>query len=142
MYYLFTCHVRLFHLLKCILDCSCFYQHGDSPEVAAMLEMFDTGESLRNIDQTNLNDSDYDWYKNGWKEMTMTLVEIQNAMSLAFDTTWDNNSFTAAEKDLGEHYTVWEGEAAWRPKRSLLKGDFFVTTHDRLWAKFLPTLLG
>ena len=46
-----------------------------------MLEMFDTGESLRNIDQTNLNDSDYDWYKNGWKEMTMTLVEIQNAMS-------------------------------------------------------------
>lgn len=105
-----------------------------------MLEMYDTGEALRKL--VHLSDSDIDWYKNGWKGATMTLVEIENAMNLAFDTNWDQSCFTSAEKDLGEHYTVWNGEATWRPKRSLLKGDFFVTSHDRLWAKFLPTLLG
>jgi len=78
----------------------------------------------------------------GWKNMTMTLVEIQNAVSLAFEANWDGGNFSSEEVDLGQHYTVWEGEASWRPKRSLIKGDFFVATHDRLWSKFLPTLLG
>ena len=30
----------------------------------------------------------------------------------------------------------------WKPKCSLLKGEFFIATHNRLWALFLPSLLG
>jgi hypothetical protein len=74
--------------------------------------------------------------------MTSTLVEIQNAMSLAFASNWDSGTYSLAEKDLGEHFTVWERKAVWRPKRSLLKGEFFISTHNRLWSLFLPSLLG
>lgn len=145
-------------------------KHSNAPEVVAMLEMFDTGESLRQGGDINLNYSDkvsvffpvtgkkrrvisdhnlvsiplflQDWYKNGWRAMTMTVVEIQNCMSLSYEKNWDGGHFSSEEEHLGHHYTVWEGEAAWRPKRSLIKGDFFVSTHDRIWSKFLPVLLG
>ena len=74
--------------------------------------------------------------------MTSTLVEIQNAMSLAFAKNWDSGTYSLAEEDLGEHFTVWERKAMWRPRRSLLKAEFFISTHNRLWSLFLPSLLG
>lgn len=116
-------------------------KHNKATEVVAMLEMFDTQENLHNP-EGNLNDIEKGWYKHGWKAMAMTLVEIQNALSLAFEKSWDTGSLSSAENDLGEHFTVWEGKAVWRPKRSLLKGHFFAHTHDRLWSNFLPLLLG
>ncbi len=92
--------------------------------------------------RVNLFDGENDWYRHGWKAMTSTLVEIQNAMSLAFAKNWDGGTYSLAEEDLGEHFTVWERKAVWRPKCSLLKGEFFISTHNRLWSKFLPSLLG
>jgi hypothetical protein len=90
----------------------------------------------------NLVDGENDWYRHGWKAMTNTLVEIQNAISLAFEKNWDSGTYSLAEKDLGEHFTVWERKAVWRSKCSLLKGEFFISTHNRLWSLFLPTLFG
>merc|ERR1712176_1539015 len=113
--------------------------HDRAPEAVAMLDIFDTKKVLRSLDFV-LDCSDLDWYKEGWREMTMTLVEIQNALSLAFHDNWDRGEFSSDEIKLGEHYTVWSGKAIWRPKRSLLKGQFFIDTHDRLWSMFLPSL--
>ena len=84
----------------------------------------------------NLVDGENDWYRHGWKAMTSTLVEIQNAMSLAFAKNWDSGTYSLTEEDLGEYFTVWEGKATWRPKCSL------ISTHNRLWSLFLPSLLG
>jgi hypothetical protein len=92
--------------------------------------------------RVNLGDGENDWYIHGWKAMTSTLVEIQNAMSLAFAKNWDSGTYSLAEEDLGEHFTVWERKAMWRPRRSLLKAEFFISTHNRLWSLFLPSLLG
>ena len=108
----------------------------------AKLEMFNTERTIFNPEIANLDEKDRNWYKLGWKATVMTLVEIQNALSLAFEKNWDTGAFSAAEKHLGEHFTVWKGKAVWRPKRSLLKGQFFVETHDRLWSMFLPLLFG
>ena len=74
--------------------------------------------------------------------MTSTLVEIQNAMSLAFAKNWDSGTYSLAEEDIGEHFTVWERKAVWRSKCSLLKGEFFISSHNRLWSLFLPSLFG
>lgn len=116
-------------------------KHDKAPEVAAMLEMFDAGMTLREIGY-GLTTSEKLWYERGWKEMTMLLVEMQNAISLAFERNWDNGSFSSAEEEQkGAHFTVWEGKATWRPKRSILKGSFFIDTHNRLWSVFLPVLL-
>lgn len=115
-------------------------KHNRDAAVVAMLEMYDTDMNL--IHPTNLNLDDKNWYFSGWKEMTMTLVEIQNAMNVAFDQNWDGGEFSSIEKDLGQHFTVWKGTALWRPKRSILKGQFLNDTHKRLWSIFLPTLLG
>lgn len=90
----------------------------------------------------HLVDGENDWYRHGWKAMTSTLVEIQNAISLAFANNWDSGTYSLAEEDLGEHFTVWERKAVWRSKRSLLKGEFFISTHNRLWSLFLPSLFG
>eukprot|EP00594_Rhizosolenia_setigera_P009402 CAMPEP_0178965684 /NCGR_PEP_ID=MMETSP0789-20121207/16463_1 /TAXON_ID=3005 /ORGANISM="Rhizosolenia setigera, Strain CCMP 1694" /LENGTH=1440 /DNA_ID=CAMNT_0020650785 /DNA_START=28 /DNA_END=4350 /DNA_ORIENTATION=- len=114
--------------------------HDKAPEAVAMLEIFDTKKVLRSLDFA-LDFDDLDWYKEGWREMTMTLVEMQNALSLAFHNNWDKGEFSSDEINLGEHYTVWRGKAMWRPKRSLLKGQYFIDTHDRLWSMFLPSLL-
>ena len=116
-------------------------KHSKAPEVTAMLEMFDTKLSLRSL-EGDLNEDETDWYIQGWQEMTMLLVETQNALSLAFERNWDMGVLSSAETDLGEHYTVWEGKALWRQKRSMLKGQFFADTHNRLWSMFLPSLLG
>jgi hypothetical protein len=74
--------------------------------------------------------------------MTSSLVEIQNAISLAFAKNWDKGTYTSAEVGLGQHFTLHERKAVWKPKCSLLKGEFFIATHNRLWALFLPSLLG
>lgn len=115
-------------------------KHNRDAAVVAMLEIYDTNMNLKH--PTNLNLDDKNWYFSGWKEMTMTLVEIQNAMNVAFDQNWYGGEFSSTEKDLGQHFTVWKGTALWRPKRSILKGQFLCDTHKRLWSIFLPTLLG
>ena len=92
--------------------------------------------------RSNLADGENDWYKHGWAAMTSSLVEIQNAISLAFAKNWDSGIYTSAEVGLGQHFTVRERKAVWRSKCSLLKGEFFIATHNRLWALFLPSLLG
>lgn len=91
--------------------------------------------------RVNLGDGECDWYKHGWAAMTSTLVEIQNAVSLAFAKNWDSGTYSTAEIDLGQHFTVWERKAVWRPKCSLLKGDFFIAMHNCLWSLFQLSLL-
>ena len=115
-------------------------KHSDSPAVKAMLEMFDTTMVISNI-REKLNEEDANRYEMGWKQMTMLLVEIQNAMNLAFEKNWDKCYFTSAEEDLGEHFITWEGVTVRRPRHSLIKGELFIDIHNRLWSKFLPSLL-
>lgn len=114
-------------------------KHDKQPEVVAMLEMFDTKMTLHDPTQ-RFSQIDKDWYKQGWREMTMTLVEVQNALRVAINKTWDVGTLSSAEENLGEHFTVWKGKAVWRSKRSLLKGEFFADSHNRLWSTFLPLL--
>lgn len=113
--------------------------HSEAHEVEAVLEMYDAKMTFRNV-EANLKKNEKEWYICGWKEMTMALVEIQNCMSLAFEKSWEAGTFTAAEKDMGAHFVVWERKAVWRPKVSLLKGELFAATHDRLWSVYLPLL--
>lgn len=119
--------------------------HNEAPEVLSMLEMYQTGKRLRNVAQSLEVGVARPWYERGWCPMASILVEVQNAIALAYHRNWDVGSFSVAEESLkdGEgHWCVWNGRATYRSRRSIFKGHIFVESHTRLWTSFLPTLLG
>ena len=82
-------------------------KHDKVPEVVAMLEMFGTNMTLRNVEASH-SISDRLWYVTGWKAMTILVVEIQNTMSLAFESNWDKVAFSTSEKTSAiEHFILF-----------------------------------